>query len=203
MIAIDPSQNYIALDLELNNNPDGSTPTPKIIQVGVAVGNLWDFVDDNLITRKWYLDPQEPIYPFITELTGITDEDVQTKSVSHEQVAAELYHLCKEFGVYKNFVTWGGGDSTELKAEFDSRNIEFKFGGHRWVDVKTFYTLHMMAKGKLANGGLSSAMSEFKIKFKGTAHRADVDAANTLRLFFTILERQNKMYDIIDSARSL
>jgi inhibitor of KinA sporulation pathway (predicted exonuclease) len=46
-------------------------------------------------------------------------------------------------------------------------------------------------------------MSEFKIKFKGTAHRADVDAANTLRLFFTILERQSKMYDIIDSARSL
>jgi len=32
---------YLALDLELNNAEDGSTPNPPIIQVGVAIGT-WD-----------------------------------------------------------------------------------------------------------------------------------------------------------------
>lgn len=55
--------NYISLDLELNNDPDGSTPIPKIIQVGISVGNL---VDGVLLTHDWLIDPDESIYPFIT-----------------------------------------------------------------------------------------------------------------------------------------
>ena len=61
--------NYISLDLELNNNPDGSTPNPKIIQVGISVGNLNDGI---ILTQNWLIDPFEDIYPFITSLTGIT-----------------------------------------------------------------------------------------------------------------------------------
>ena len=196
-------QSYIALDLELNNAQDNSTPNPKIIQVGVAIGSWDHFSGDAIITKKWYLNPNEPIYPFITELTGITDEDVQTKSVSHAQLAEELYVLCQEHHVYKNFITWGQGDYAELKAEFDARNIPFKFGGHRIIDVKTFYTLHMLAKNKMPNGGLSSGLNEFKLKFQGTPHRADEDALNTLRLFFAIIERQSKMYYLINSAKDI
>jgi len=33
------NKKYLALDLELNNADDGSTPNPKIIQVGVAIGS--------------------------------------------------------------------------------------------------------------------------------------------------------------------
>ncbi len=33
-------------------------------------------------------------------------------------------------------------------------------------------------------------MARYKLQFVGKAHRADVDALNTLRLSFTILERQ-------------
>jgi len=196
-------QNYIALDLELNNAPDNSTPNPKIIQVGVAIGSWDHYEDDAIITKKWYLDPAEPIYPFITQLTGITDEDVQTKSVSHAQLAEELYALCQEHHVYKNFITWGQGDYTELKAEFDARNIPFKFGGHRIIDVKTFYTLHMLAKAKQPNGGLSSGLGEYKLKFKGTPHRADEDALNTLRLFFAIIDKQSKLYHLVYFAKTL
>jgi len=196
-------QSYIALDLELNNAPDGSTPNPKIIQVGVAIGSWDHFADNAIITKKWYLNPEEPIYPFITQLTGITDQDVQIKSVSHAQLAEELYALCQEHRVYKNFITWGQGDYAELKAEFDARNIPFKFGGHRIIDVKTFYTLHMLAKSKMPNGGLSSGLAEFKMKFQGTPHRADDDALNTLRLFFTIVDKQTKLYYLINTAKEI
>ena len=72
---------YLALDLELNNAEDGSTPNPPIIQVGVAIGTWDHYMENSIITRKWYFDPKEKIFPFITKLTGITDDDVKYNSV--------------------------------------------------------------------------------------------------------------------------
>lgn len=194
---------YLALDLELNNAEDGSTPNPPIIQVGVAVGNYANYINNNFITRKWYFDPHEAIYPFITRLTGITDEDVVTKSVTHQQFAEEFGDMMRLYKPFVNPVTWGGGDSVELKKEMTDRNIPFPFFGHRWIDVKTWYVLRLLANGKRPAGGLSSAMNTYKMKFQGEAHRADVDALNTLRLFFNILERQNNMQALIDEAKQL
>ena len=194
---------YLALDLELNNAEDGSTPNPPIIQVGVAVCNYANYINNNFITRKWYFDPHEPIFPFITRLTGITDEDVVTKSVTHQQFAEEFGDMMKLYKPFVNPVTWGGGDSSELKKEMVDRNIPFPFFGHRWIDVKTWYVLRLLANGKRPAGGLSSAMNTFKMKFQGEAHRADVDALNTLRLFFCILERQEKIQTMIEQVKEL
>jgi hypothetical protein len=46
-------------------------------------------------------------------------------------------------------------------------------------------------------------MGYFKLHFKGKAHRADVDAANTLALFFHLMERQAKLESILDSAKNI
>ena len=63
--------------------------------------------------------------------------------------------------------------------------------------------VQMLTRGKAPSGGLSSAMGYFKLHFKGKAHRADVDAANTLALFFKLLERQAKLESILDSAKTV
>ena len=194
---------YLALDLELNNAPDGSTPNPRIIQVGVAIGDYDHFLENEIITHKWYFDPEELIYPFITELTGITDDDIRQHAVSHTVFAEEFAELMKEYKPFINPITWGGGDILELKAELENRNVHFPYFGRRWIDVKTWYTLHMLAKAKNPSGGLRSAMAEYKLKFQGTPHRADDDALNTLRLFFTILERQSNIYNSIDFIKQL
>lgn len=176
--------NYFALDLELNNKDDGNVP--KIIQVGVAVGsNL-----DNIKTYSWYLNPEEPITPFITQLTGITDEIIKTQSVSHNTVAQELGDLIKVNNCFPNPVTWGQGDATELKDEFNQRNIDFPFFGRRIIDVKTFYVFNQIVNGKSPSGGLRKSMISYGLDFIGESHRADVDAMNTLRFFFYFLERQ-------------
>jgi inhibitor of KinA sporulation pathway (predicted exonuclease) len=194
---------YLALDLELNNASDNSTPNPPIIQVGVAIGTWNHYVDNKIITKKWYFNPNEPIYPFITELTGITDDDVINKSVTHAVFAEEFGALIKEYKPFVNPVTWGGGDSVELKAEMVARDIPFPYFGRRWIDVKTWYVLRLLANGKRPAGGLRSAMGTYKMKFEGTPHRADDDALNTLRLFFNILDRQQKMQMLIDNAKDL
>jgi inhibitor of KinA sporulation pathway (predicted exonuclease) len=61
----------------------------------------------------------------------------------------------------------------------------------------------MLANGKRPAGGLSSAMGVYKMQFEGKAHRADVDAYNTLRLFFEILKQQKRMLDMISMAKEV
>ena len=198
---MDLDQKYLALDLELNNAPDGSTPSPSIIQVGVAIGSARQLPSD-WIVKKWFVKVNEPIYTFITELTGITTEDVQN-GLQHYDIANELNNLIKDNNVFVNPVTWGGGDTTELKADFERWGVEFKNFGRRWIDVKTWYVLHMITKGKKPAGGLSSALGEYKMHFEGKAHRADVDAYNTLRLFFQILKKQGAMENLIKTAKEV
>lgn len=192
----DKTQKYLALDLELNQ------PSGKIIQVGIAIGKADDRIE-NYLVKKWYIDPNEPIDQFIIDLTGITNSDIRANCVSHETVARELSELIKEHNCFVNPVTWGGGDSVELLAEFSKQCVDFPCFGRRWIDVKTWYTLLMLARSKKPSGGLSSAMGAYKLQFKGTAHRADVDAANTLAFFFNLLERQRRIEGIVDSAKNI
>jgi inhibitor of KinA sporulation pathway (predicted exonuclease) len=56
--------------------------------------------------------------------------------------------------------------------------------------MATLLSLARTQTGKVQHGGLSKAMARYKLQFVGKAHRAHVDAFNTLRLFFAILERQ-------------
>jgi DNA polymerase III alpha subunit (gram-positive type) len=189
-------RNYFALDLELNNHE-----TPKIIQVGIAVGS--PIKSDQIKTYSWFLDPLEPITPFITQLTGITDETIREKSVSHEVVAQELGSIITENCCFTNPITWGQGDSLELLAEFKERSINFPFFGRRIFDVKTLYVFHQMVKGLTVSGGLKRVMNSYKLEFEGDAHRADVDSLNTLRLFFHLIHKGRKLQDTLTTLTAL
>lgn len=185
-------QNYLSIDLELNNKNDGTTP--RIIQVGIAWGS--PVSPDDIKTFSWYLDPEEEITPFITKLTGIDNQLIKEKAVPHEVVAKELGALINSYKCFTNPCVWGGGgegnDATELKDEFRERDIDFPFFGRRVIDVKTLYVFNQMVQGKSPSGGLRKSMISYGLDFDGTPHRADVDAKNTLRFFFYFLEKQRK-----------
>jgi inhibitor of KinA sporulation pathway (predicted exonuclease) len=181
-------QNYFSLDLELNNLNNGTTP--RIIQVGVAIGS--PLKSDDIKTFSWYLDPEEEITPFITKLTGIDNQLIKEKAVPHQIVAEELGALININKCFVNPVTWGQGDADELKAEFRERNIHFPFFGRRIFDVKTLYVFNQMVQGKSPSGGLRKSMISYGLTFEGQSHRAEIDALNTLRFFFYFLEKQRK-----------
>jgi DNA polymerase III epsilon subunit-like protein len=189
--------NYFSLDLELNNLNNGETP--KIIQVGVCVGS--PVRPEELKTYSWYINPEEPITPFITQLTGITDEIIQEKAVPHEVIAKELGDILTQNQCFCNGVVWGGGgwgnDATELKDEFTQRGIDFPYFGRRVIDVKTIYVFQQMVKGKSLSGGLRKSMISYGLDFIGESHRADVDAKNTLRFFFHFLNTERQIQEAI------
>jgi inhibitor of KinA sporulation pathway (predicted exonuclease) len=194
---------YCALDLELNNLQNGQTP--KIIQVGIAIAS--PIRPNDIQTYSWYLDPEEEISPFITKLTGIDNQLIKEKAVSHETVAEQFGELLKVNECFVNPIVWGGGgdgnDASELKAEFRERNIDFPFFGRRVVDVKTLYVFQQMVEGKSPSGGLRKSMNSYGLDFVGTPHRADVDAENTLRFFFYFLQRQRKFEQFRNDMRTM
>jgi DNA polymerase III alpha subunit (gram-positive type) len=187
-------QKYFSLDLELNNKNDGTTP--RIIQVGIAIGS--PVRPEDIQTYSWYLNPQEPITEFIQNLTGITDEIIQEQSVDHKTVAQELGAIITENQCFCNCVVWGGNnkfsDATELKDEFAQRGIDFPYFGRRVIDIKTLYVFNQMVRGKTPSGGLRKSMISYGLDFIGQSHNAEYDALNTLRFFFYFLQRQ-KMFE--------
>lgn len=191
--------NYLSLDLELNTNAEGKTT--KIIQVGVAIGSP-EYPDD-IITHSWYVNPGEPLSPFITQLTGITESMVVEGSTPLSSIAEQLLELVDKYQTFVNPVQWGCGDVAELKGEFTAGDIPFRCFGHRHIDVKTIYSYIETSRGKEAKGGLQSCMSKHKLKFEGQPHRAEVDAFNTLRFYFALLLRQRTLEEAMQSIKTI
>lgn len=187
---------FLSLDLEMNQ------PSGNIIQVGVTLGKPAQS-EEEYIVRQWLVSPGEPLSADITQLTGISEQDLAERAVSWETVGAELGALMREHEPFVNPVTWGGGDSTALKDAFRSHGVEFPFFGRRWVDVKTLHTFLSLARNKNPQGGLRSVMAGYGLKFVGEPHRADADAFNTLRLFFHLLERQRTLEGIVHLAKGV
>jgi inhibitor of KinA sporulation pathway (predicted exonuclease) len=176
--------NFLSLDLEMNQ------PSGKVIEVGVAIGN----VDHEIImVKNWFVDPEEPIDEYITQLTTIDDDTIREASVPMETVAAELSELIRKYECFVNPVQWGGGDSQKLLSEFRIRGIDFPHFGRREIDVKTICVFLAMAAGQKPVGGLKSYLHRHKLKFRGTPHRAAVDAENTLSLWFSLMKRQRSI----------
>ena len=195
--------NFLALDLEMNTL-EGTHEPGKIIQVGIAIGNLDSYTKkENYIERSWYVDPFEPIYPRITELTGITNDNVAKESTPLETIQDEIYDLMQEHKCFANPVVWGGGDANLFKKEAKEKFGYCKLFGHREIDLKTIYSFFQMAKNEKLNSSLKSTLASYKLNFEGTQHRAVDDARNTLSLFFVMILKQKAIYNLINEASKL
>lgn len=186
---------FCALDLEFNQ------PSRRVIQVGACLGSLGE-LETSWVSRQWLLDPGEPISPEITALTGISDADIAQRAVPWAVMASEFGALLSQ-PVFVNPVTWGVGDAEALREGLAAREIRFPFLGRRSVDVKTFHSMIAFARGKNPSGGLRSVMGQYGLQFQGEAHRADVDARNTLRLFARLVARQTVLEGVAQQVRKL
>lgn len=168
----------LSLDLEMNQ------PSGRIIQIGAVVGDI----NTGQVVERFgvFVDCFEPLNPEITKLTGISVADL-SRAVSLPLAYAEFLKFHERHKPFCNPLTWGGGDSAELKNQLDGNWTRWVFG-RRWIDAKTIYQSQCLAIGKPVQGGLSRVMTKYGLRFKGRKHNAIDDAENTFLLYFEMLK---------------
>lgn len=192
----------VVLDLEMNQ------PSGKIIEIGAVVG----MVSSGVILGAFEIlvNPDEPLCrqdPVdIVKLTSITEDLIANHGVSLRDAFVEFKSFLGNFKTEMNPLTWGGGDSEELRNELGIPSTDPKQGwpfGRRWTDVKTVFQAYKRAQGGQTQGGLQNALKDasFGLSFQGETHRAACDALNTFRIYRAILS-QFKNHSIVLSEKS-
>lgn len=172
---------FLSLDLEMNQ------PSGKIIQIGACVGNLR--TGEVLETYSKLVKIDEPLNPFIVKLCDITDEQLSSEGVSLVDAYQGLIELAKRHQVFCNPMTWGGGDSLELRQQLGP-TPDWPFG-RRWLDIKTLFQFRQFSRAEKMQAGLAKALTRVKLKFQGTKHNAKDDAVNTFLLAHYLTREQN------------
>jgi len=173
--------NLISLDLEMNQ------PSGSIIQVGCVVGNL----ASGAILEEYsaYINTGEVIDPFITNLTGIKQADVDngiSLFTAYEQLKElHIKHDCRNRGCV---LTWGIGDMRCLREALHLDEEAFYFG-RRFIDVKTVFISYQWANDLKHQAGLAKALTKVGLCFDGKKHDGKADAKNTFIIFRELLRR--------------
>jgi inhibitor of KinA sporulation pathway (predicted exonuclease) len=174
----------MVLDAEYNQ------PSHKCIQIGAAV---FDVRSADLIDRfEIYVNPEEPINPFITELTGVTDKNVEN-AVSIRDAYRSLESFHKKHKCFRNPLVWGSGVRNDSLAIWQETGLtEDNFMGFRVIDAKTLYQSVALFENKQYAGGLKESMRKLGLEFEGAPHQALTDAINTFRIWYYLVR---KMHD--------
>jgi len=180
-----------AIDLEMNQ------PSGKIISIGAVIGSLSTGEIIEQFHRLILID--EPITEYITNLTGITNEQMQAEGITLIQAYEELKTLHKRSD-FTNPVTWGKGDTTELNQQLQSNGLKLSSGfnnpeklevfcfGRREFDCKQRFQEQCILEDKGLQAGLKKAMQRVGLKFEGKPHNALNDALNTFKMYRFMLK---------------
>lgn len=168
----------LSLDLEMNQ------PSGKIIQIGAVVGD--SETGAILDSFSVFINPNEELSEYIIGLTGITQKQVD-QGDSLMDGYLKLKEFAKKHDCFCNPVTWGGGDSQELKNQLGP--VENWLFGRRWIDTKTLYQSYRIANGKKVQAGLAKALLNMGLKFQGRKHDALDDAKNTWIIYKALINK--------------
>lgn len=175
---------YIIFDLEFNQDfsPGSSRKIRRscfeIIQIGAVK------LDQNLNTINTFQRYVKPtiypvINPFITELTGITTEQL----VSEETFPA-VYHAFVEFagGSDQVFCIWGMADLKELYRNMEYHKLDKSRLSKRYINLQPYASMHFnLSQKKLMK--LKTTAELLGIPLVYSFHNALHDAHYTAEIF--------------------
>ena len=128
------------------------------------------------------VNPEKPIEPIITQLTGISNEDVQDKPTFKQLGAtlADKFTGCDFAGFNSNHF-----DIPLLAEEFLRAGIDFDFSKSKMIDAQTIF--HKMERRNLAAAYKFYCGRKMEDDFE--AHRADQDTEATYRVLMGELDK--------------
>lgn len=163
----------IVLDLEMNQ------PSDLIIQIGAICLDLK--TGTRLGGFDCFANPGELPSQFITELTGITTDDIES-SPPLDQVLMDFWTWCEGMQCGMQLGAWGG-DVNELIEQSKTIGIWKNRKYPKNLNIKELSKVYRAALPQSKkSGGLRATMEAFGMEFEGEQHRAYTDAYNTARL---------------------
>jgi len=191
---------FIIFDLEFNQDFPSlqdldrkRSPHPlEIIQIGAI---KLDLEFNTVATFNRYVKPAiyTRISPFITELTGITTEQLQI-----EEAFPEIYKTYTEFidGTDSVFCIWGMSDIKELFRNAEYHHLNRKLLPKMFINLQPYASLYLnLPKKNLLS--LQYAVEALNLPITNTFHNALSDAYYTAEIFKKIYNTsiQPKIYD--------
>ena len=186
------TQDLIVFDLEatVSYTPQGIQQHNNIIQIGAVYlkkdeSGSYQIVDrfDSLVKPEG-----EEISPFITELTGISNQQVENAPAFRE--AGEKFRLwATNHGNIKRtrLCAWGTHfDLPLLRKSYEKCGIEYPFPGGGY-DIKSWAVLWMILNNHSEKMGIQEAGKLMGIPFEGRLHNAMADAEYTALIALRIL----------------
>jgi DNA polymerase III epsilon subunit-like protein len=177
---------FIVFDLELNQDFSSLQnlykkilPIPfEIIQIGaVKLDSGFNTID----TFNRYVKPTiyTKINPFITELTGITTDQLQS-----EEQFPEIYKAFTEFiaGTDSIFCIWGTSDIKELFGNVEIHILSSKLLPRRFINIQPYVSMYFNFPPKNLLR-LQHAVELLNLPIKYTFHNAFYDAYYTAEIF--------------------
>lgn len=176
--------NYIVLDLEFNQDFSKVSEQSirsscfEIIQIGAVK------LDENLnMLRTFQRNVKPTIYPiinpYITELTGIT-----TEQLSAEETFPAVFEAFADFsgGSDSIFCTWGMADLKELFRNIKYHNLSHKVISKRYINLQPYVSLHFnLSQKKMMK--LETAAERLSVPIVYSFHNALHDALYTAEIF--------------------
>lgn len=167
---------YAVLDFETTGNQSSDV----IIQAGLAI------IDEDMTVSRVYssfVKPGIPIPPFITSLTGITEEDVKD-APDLDEVMMEMVPLLNDTVLVGHNVAF---DFNYLQSALDQTGY-LPYTG-RILDTMDFLKILYPS---LTTYQLGMVASEFEVKHD-RPHQADSDALATALIFIKCLEELDRL----------
>jgi len=173
----------IVIDMEFNAQEEPHIVwEDQIIEIGAVYINR--FLDMSTIqTFHRVIKHPQALTPFITKLTGITQEEVDTQGMPLEQAFKEFAQWVETFHKRTVLVGWGS-DAWEISKQMFDKGLPLKlkcWNGKIIMDWETA----MYEKNNGGKNGLKALMGAWKVEWDhtyGAQHRALADSFNTLRL---------------------
>lgn len=153
----------------------------EIIEIGLARVDLDSL--ERIDKRAILVRPQKSnVSPFCTQLTSLTQEEVNTGIT----LAEALRLLRSEYDSENRlFVSWGDYDRNQFHRNCADYGLQYPFGPTH-LNIKTLFSVALGIRQEL---GLEEAMKKMGIKLEGRHHRGVDDAWNIAQVFCSVMWR--------------
>lgn len=189
--------NYIVLDLEWNQSPEGKECSKsnipfEIIQIGaVKLDDQFNIVSefDRYVRPKLY----EKLHKKVEEIIDISIEELNEKGEDFVTAADDFFEWC---GSDFTFCTWGGTDLIELQRNCVYYKVNYKFPRpFLFYDLQKLYSINF-SDGK-TRITLQHAVEEQQISSDFEYHRALNDARYSAMIMKSLdFNKVGKFYSI-------